>query len=321
MSTISTPTGVTEVRRSRVSVGQFGLKSRGTLVYSCTTDNVMYNFSASLTGRSVTFNPKFPPMRVVSVKEEVNDPSMSGRARLTVVCEGASPEMHQLNRAFLTYRLIPHGQEMTIDLKGDVIRGTRTVFKQGTNVTYAKEELGFGDVNAVSRHFAPEDGGRIIRYEGTEEITLHTAYSREDINWGWIASKKFKINTKAMPLLNGVKAGEVKLMGAGVPKYHIQGPEDEVVPINFTFYLHPGKGPWPKTEWVKEYELAPVVTAVTGEDGKGNAGMLTEDFVVTQNYQEAKKVIVMQERVFGRHERVINKAVDMSDIHGLLRWK
>ena len=325
MSLFTLPSGVREIRRSRVSTTGMGFKARGVLVYECKSASIMYNFSAGLLGMPVQFNPNFPTMRVVALKETVNDPKNSGRSILTVTCEGASPSTNQLNRAYLTYRLIPHGREMVKDLEGNIVRGSKVVkgavfdgeFVEGDAGSPGTE--GGADI-AKMRYYRPEEGDRWVDYEGTEEITLHTAFRKGEIDWQWISDMRFGINDADLPLLNGVKKNEVKMMAAGVPRYHILGPDDEVIPVNFTFFRHPGGGVWPITTKVIEFEQQVKFQPVVAQRGD-EIGYQKPDGTFTKDIAEAQTAQVLLPTPIGTPERTVNKEVDMSRINGLLAWK
>ena len=300
-------------KRGRIWVGQ--------KVYTCPRAEAEQH-EQELDGSEWSFNSAYPAMKFVGVAVDPYDPVIEGNARITAYYESA----------FNIFEF-PVG------------RATISVYGRGEAVKLTKG-LGTGDeagpietkptpnADGDDEWWEPVEPGSYIAVDHKTIVVVKTAYRQSDLHWDTIGNRIGWVCNHDMPKMAGAKANTMKLIDAGIPKYVLSNPDDEIVPIEFIFERYPYGNEWPEMIWVqkwkKEVKQLPVIwpgelshaettadEAYVAEDGKGDTGAGW-----TVHKADAKtREVILTKKVGEAEERRVNRRTSFSDIKALLAWR
>ena len=129
-----------------------------------------------------------------------------------------------------------------------------------------------------------------------------------------------------MPLLAGAEARELKCLAAGIPWFHLDDPEDQIIPIQYTFLKHPSNGPYPEFIDVNKSRIA-VISQPMEHPSSGNTKESKVYMDVTGNptepqndAEQAARREVVQKKLIETTKQKVNEFVPFDDLYGLLSW-
>ena len=314
-----------EIRRSRKSTSSSFREAQGILIYTCDSDAEMYALSFALLGTNVTFNPNFADMTVVETTEITRDPKRNNSARLEVTCRGAGHK-HQPDKAYMTVESIPAARVQTTAL--DHTEEVPKIVSGSTFETLTGDEAKLHDEPIVQIHYEPKRAEQLIEHTGITKVTVYTAYRQSEISWDTINNLLYKVNDAAMPKLGAAQARELKLVAAGIPKYHLAGPESGIIPITYVFYKWPeDNGQWPltvkvdrftivtKNEYIKMYDDGQ--TPPWGWQDRESGEWIEQSGA---NQVKAQYAAIKHKVQLGVVDRTVNAEGNFSALYGLLEW-